>query len=197
MTDDDIFRLVLIGWIAIVLPIGVYHRIKSMTGERLDRRQEGVFLFLIRPLGLVFVAGMIAYILDSHWMAWSSMGLPSWLRWMGVGLAGVAVALLICTFRHLGKNLTDTVVTRREHTLITTGPYRWVRHPFYLVLAIGAAGFSLMTAHWFFAVVGGTIFVLLAMRARKEETNLLKRFGDEYRDYVSRTGKFWPRLHRP
>ena len=42
-----------------------------------------------------------------------------------------ACGLLVWTFRCLGKNLTDTVVTRQEHTLVMQGPYRWVRHPFY------------------------------------------------------------------
>ncbi len=46
------------------------------------------------------------------------------------------------TLRSLGKNLTDTVVTRRAHTLVTSAPYRWVRHPFYdaLALAVLAVG---------------------------------------------------------
>jgi len=39
--------------------------------------------------------------------------------------------LLIWTLRTLGANLTDTVITRKEHTLVTSGPYRWVPHPFY------------------------------------------------------------------
>ena len=44
--------------------------------------------------------------------------------------------LIVWAFRSLGPNLTDTVVTRRHHTLITRGPYRWVRHPFYDAVAL-------------------------------------------------------------
>ena len=100
-------------------------------------------------------------------------------------------------FRSLGKNLTDTVVTRAEHTLVTTGPYRWVRHPFY------AAGFSffvaasLMSANWYLAVAGGLAGVLLALRTRTEEAKLIERFGDEYLAYMQRTGKFLPRRALP
>ena len=62
--------------------------------------------------------------------------------------------LLFWTFHSLGKNLTDTVVTRREHSLVTHGPYRWVRHPFYVVLFLWVLSFSLLTANWLLALVG-------------------------------------------
>ena len=95
------------------------------------RRQEGLFLLIsIRLLGVSGIAGLLAFLIAPSWMAWSSVPLPVPLRWLGVGLGIVAAALLIWTFRNLGKNLTDTVVTRKDHTLVTTGPYRWVRHPF-------------------------------------------------------------------
>ena len=70
------------------------------------------------------MAGLVAFLIDPSWMAWASFQLPNWARWCGVGLAGGAGALLIWTFRSLGHNLTDTVVTRRNATLVTHGPYR-------------------------------------------------------------------------
>ena len=64
-------------------------------------------------------------------MAWASVPIPLWLRWCGFILIGCWGLLFVWTFQTLGKNLTDTVVTRKDHTLVTTGPYRYVRHPFY------------------------------------------------------------------
>src|SRR5262245_59188145 len=131
MSDDDLFRIVLIVGFVIVLPVAVYHRVRAHGGgEKLDRRQEGILLVPIRLLALAGMAGLLAFVIDPPLMAWSSVPLPVPLRWAGVGLAVAAAALLIWTFRNLGQNLTDTVVTRKEHTLVTTGPYRWVRHPF-------------------------------------------------------------------
>ena len=49
-------------------------------------------------------------------------------------------SLIVWAFQSLGSNLTDTVVTRRQHTLITHGPYRWVRHPFYDAMACSIVG---------------------------------------------------------
>ena len=85
-------------------------------------------------------------------------------------------------------------MTRREHTLIITGPYRWVRHPFYLAGGLAIIAGSLVTANWFLALTGGLAFALIVIRTAREEENLIKRFGDDYLGYMDATGRFFPRL---
>jgi protein-S-isoprenylcysteine O-methyltransferase Ste14 len=174
----------------------VYHRIKSQaTGESLDRRQEGLFILAtLRPAGLALWLGVIAYMINPPWMAWASVPLPAWLRWTGVALCAIGGGLMIWTFRRLGKNLTDTVVTRRDHTLVTNGPYRWVRHPFYVSGALVAFGAAFAAANWFLFAGGVAFIVLIMIRTRTEEEKLLMRFGESYRAYTERTGRFVPRL---
>src|SRR5215210_6283915 len=111
MHQDHLFRMILIVGFLVVLPIGIYHRVKSQaTGEKLDRRQEGLFILAtLRPLGLTLWLGVLAWMIDPAWMAWSAVPLPAWVRWTGIGVLGSASALLVWTFRSLGKNLTDTV----------------------------------------------------------------------------------------
>lgn len=198
MNDDQLFRVILIVGSGVLVPITAYHRLKSQaTGEKLDRRQEGLFiLFTLRPVGVVGMLGLVAYMVNPSWMAWSSIPLPATLRWTGVGVGVIAGALLIWTLHSLGKNLTDTVVTRREHTLVRSGPYRWVRHPFYVSLALCVAANSLATANWFILVSGALLFILIVIRTRKEEALLLTRFGDAYREYMERTGRFLPAPNR-
>ena len=106
----------------------------------------------------------------------------------------VVPPLLNWTFQSLGNNLSDTVVTRRVHTLVTRGPYHWVRHPFYDVGFLWMLALSLLTANWLMALLGTGVIALLVVRTRVEEQKLLERFGDEYRAYAGRTGKFLPRL---
>ena len=198
MNDEQVFRLILILGLVTVCPIGIYHRLKSQaSGERLDRRQEGIFILVtLRPIGVAGMLGLLAYVIDPGWMSWSQVGLPIWLRWFGVGIGVSAALLLIWVFRSLGTNLTDTVVTRAEHTLVTTGPYRWVRHPFYVATLLAVTANSLVTANWFLALTGGLAVVLLVVRTRTEEEKLIERFGGEYRTYMERTGRFLPRLRR-
>jgi protein-S-isoprenylcysteine O-methyltransferase Ste14 len=196
MSDDQTFRTALLVFMVIMAPIGVYHRLRShVAGETLDRRQEGLFILAtLRPLGLMAIVGVIAYVINPASMAWSSVPLPAWLRWTGVCVCACAGALVFWTFRRLGRNLTDTVVTRRDHTLVTHGPYRWVRHPFYDSAALLMLGASLAAANWFLFVTGALAVSLLVARTRIEEEKLLARFGGDYRAYVERTGRFLPRM---
>jgi protein-S-isoprenylcysteine O-methyltransferase Ste14 len=105
-----------------------------------------------------------------------------------------ACGLLVWTFRCLGKNLTDTVVTRQRHTLVMHGPYRWVRHPFYDSGALLVVAVSLIAANWFIFMAGVVVLFLLIVRTRTEEQHLVARFGDSYRAYVEGTGRFLPRI---
>ena len=198
MNDDDVFRLAMIGICLAFMPVGLYHRIRSYTGEKIDRWQEGmVILFGLRLTALAVVAAGIAWMINPQWMAWSSLPLPAWLRYVGVMVAICGGCLWVWAVHSLGKNLTDTVITREEHTLVMTGPYRWIRHPFYTACAIGLVGGSLVMANWFIPLAAGLVwFAFLVPRTRIEEKNLVARFGNRYRDYMERTGRYLPRFRR-
>ena len=195
MDHDNIFRYVLILGFAVVFPIALYHRLKAAASrEKLDRRQEGVFILAtLRPIAFIRIAAVFAYVIDPAWMRWSQVGLPPWVRWAGVGFGVSAAILLTVVFRSLGTNITDTVVTRKSHTLVTSGPYRWVRHPFYVTAALAMTADSLVTANWFLALTGALTFGLMVIRTGTEEQKLIERFGDAYREYMARTGRFIPR----
>lgn len=189
------FHAIVIAGFVVVVTITLHHRIKSWAShETLDRRQEGVFILAtLRPVGLALWLGVIAYMIRPSWMAWSSVPLPAWVRWTGVGVLVAAIALLAWTLPHLGTNLTDTVVTRQAHTLVTRGPYRWMRHPFYGAMTLFIVAVALIAANWFFLLTGCLVIGLLAVRTRTEERHLIARFGDAYRQYMMRTGQFLPK----
>jgi protein-S-isoprenylcysteine O-methyltransferase Ste14 len=195
---DTTFRPFVIAGFVLVILIALPFRLRAgATREKLDRTQEGVaIMILLRLGGLAVWAGVIAFMIDPALMTWSAMPLRSGIRWTGVGLTIVTAALLIWTLRSLGPNLTDTVVTREAHTLVTRGPYRWVRHPFYDCMALFVLSLTLMMANWFVLAGGVVAFTLLAMRSRTEEGKLLERFGEPYRAYRATTGRFLPRLGR-
>lgn len=186
----------MVAGFAVIFPLALHYRLKAkVSGEKLDRRAEGLFILLtLRPVALARMLALVAYLVNPAWMAWSSIDLPLWLRWFGVGLGATAGTLLIVVMRSLGTNLTDTVVTRAHHTLVTSGPYRWVRHPFYSAAALAVTADSLVTTNWFLALTGAVTIALLVIRTRTEEQRLIERFGDAYADYMRSTGRFLPRL---
>ena len=196
MDLDATFRPLVVAGFFLVILIALPFRIRSQaTGESLDRRQEGLAMMIgLRLGGVALWAGVIAFMVDPAWMAWSAMPLPVGARWSGVALTIVTAMVLFWTLRSLGPNLTDTVVTRAAHTLVTRGPYRWVRHPFYDCMALFMLSISLMMANWFVIASGILTFALLAIRSRTEEQKLLERFGEPYRAYRASTGRFLPRM---
>jgi len=195
MNHDEPFRTIAAVLALVIFPLMAYFRLKSRTNERLDRRQEGLFVLLtLRPIGLTTIAAVVAYLTNPASMAWAAAPFPLWLRWAGVGEAVAAGLLIIWTMRTLGRNLTDTVVTRKDHTLVTNGPYRFVRHPFYLALALWMTAFSFMAANWFLLAGSLTVLALLVIRTDAEEARLVARFGDAYKNYMTRTGRFLPKL---
>jgi protein-S-isoprenylcysteine O-methyltransferase Ste14 len=194
MTDNVARAILLIGFV-VFAPAGMYFRLRSRTDERLDRLQEGWLILIgLRLFALICMAGLLVFLIDPSLMAWASIPLPSRLRWCGAALGAAAGGLIIWTFRTLGHNLTDTVVTRRDATLVTTGPYRWVRHPFYLAFALAVIANSLVTANLFLAVFGTAAFLMIVARTSIEEKKLIERFGGDYLNYMQRTGRFLPRI---
>jgi protein-S-isoprenylcysteine O-methyltransferase Ste14 len=196
MNLDAMFRPFVIAGFFLVILIALPFRIKSQaTGEKLDRTQEGVAMMIVLRLGgLALWAAVIAFMINPALMAWSSIPLSAGARWTGVALTVVTAVFLIWTLRSLGPNLTDTVVTRAAHTLVTRGPYRWVRHPFYDCMALFIMSISLMMANWLVIASGTVMFALLAIRSRREEQKLLERFGEPYRAYRAATGRFLPKI---
>jgi protein-S-isoprenylcysteine O-methyltransferase Ste14 len=198
MASAEPFRTVLLGGTLVIFPLMLYHRLKSRTSERLDRRQEGTFILLtLRPIGLATIGGIAVYLSNPAAMRWASLPLPPWLRWCGAAIGLVGGILVVWTVRTLGPNLTDTVVTRRHHTLVLAGPYRWVRHPFYGSIALLLLAYALSAANWFVFAGGLAVFSLLVMRTAAEEERLVARFGDAYRTYMQQTGRFLPRVAPP
>ena len=129
--------------IAISLPfiaVGGYHRIQSQrSGERLNRTKEGWPIFIgVRLLGLTTFGSTAVWLWKPAWFKWASEPIPPTLRWIGVASFAFAVAWLMWMFHTLGRNLTDTVVTRRDAHFVDRGPYRFVRNPMYTgILMVG------------------------------------------------------------
>jgi protein-S-isoprenylcysteine O-methyltransferase Ste14 len=198
MLHENQYRATLAVLCMLTLLVAGYHRVQAgRSGEHIDRRQEGVLLAVVlRVAGLTVWAGTLAYLLNPEWMEWAQLPLPDEVRWWGALCGALFLALVYWTLTNLGKNLTDTVVTRSAATLVTTGPYRFVRHPFYLSVALVIAAIALISANAFLALMGFVTFLLLAVRTPIEERKLLEKFGEPYRAYVARTGRFVPRLRR-
>jgi protein-S-isoprenylcysteine O-methyltransferase Ste14 len=197
MDENLRFRIIVIGMMLSAFSVSAYFRRKAQqtSGDEIDRRQEGDFVMIALRIGggLIWLL-ILAYMIFPPAVAWATIPLPVWLRWLGVFGGIVAVILLIWMFRSLGMNITDTVVTRKDHALVTHGPYRSIRHPLYTFGALLFLSLSLVTQIWLIPLLAIPTMAILVQRTSIEENTLQERFGDEYTQYSERTGRFFPRF---
>jgi protein-S-isoprenylcysteine O-methyltransferase Ste14 len=196
--NDAIFRgsLALVSGLLTVIRLFYGWRAHQRGGKVIARRASWGRTAVLYLLGGAAAHASIMYIVAPNRLRWAALPLPAWARWLGISLGGVTVLLFGWVHHTLGANWSMPAEIKERQTLITRGPYRWVRHPMYTTIFVWAVAFLLMSANW---LVGGLWFGLSLVAAALtpiEEAALIERFGDAYRVYMRHTGRFLPRLWR-
>lgn len=151
---------------------------------------------LLRLFNLLAAVATLIYLIAPQWMRWSALPMPVWSRWIGVVAGLITNALFFWVHHTLGENWSISVETKEQHKLVTSGLYRWVRHPMYTTMFVWTVAFFLLSANWFVGITWLALSILAVSRADKEEAALIEKFGAEYRAYMQRTGRFLPGLGR-
>jgi protein-S-isoprenylcysteine O-methyltransferase Ste14 len=193
---DAFFRIVLPGLlIAFAAHRGYYVHKHGKEENTLKKREEGLASKLAGILGLVGFIATIVYVIKPGWLSWAMLPLPSGWRWTGAGIALLGFGLLQWAQTTLGKSWSDTPRMIREQSLITSGPYQFIRHPIYTAFILILGSTLLISANWLIGLawIGMTVLEITS-RIGFEEALLLEYFGDQYRQYMKRTGRLLPRL---
>jgi len=131
---------------------------------------------------------------------WLNFAFPFDSFAQGIGLAVWALGggLAVWSARTLGRFMVVDIVVLEDHELITRGPYARIRHPTYAAVMCMLAGLALLFLSYVLAAFSVVAIVLANYRARKEERLLgsAAGFGDAYRAYMARTGRFLPGVRR-
>ena len=193
--NSDIFKLIYfieLVLISVVRSLGTTKYRKLTTAKdrttKLDMIMLGINgLAMIVPLVYVF----------SKVFNFADYFLPDWLRWIGVVLFAGAAVLLWKTHQDLGRNWTPTLGLREEHTLVTEGIFKYIRHPMYSAHLLWAVALPLILTNW----IAGFSFLVAQipqylLRIREEEGMMLDQFGEVYQEYMDRTGRFLPKLKK-
>lgn len=135
------------------------------------------------------------YLFQPTWIDWAGLRFPSGIRWLGAAIGAARIVGLVWVHHELGKNFSGTLQIGTDQTLVTSGSYRWIRHPMYTTLYLVVISFFLLSANWLIAAFWIVILTLVVMsRLSKEEAAMQAKFGDQYRDWAARTGRLFPRL---
>ncbi len=200
MTTESIFRVAFWILFAGVLVMRTYFALQvRRAGERVmpDRQaieREGRAMFAVRVLMFfLLLAWMVLYAIYPPWMEVLSIPFPDWLRWVGFALGLASLGFWTWTQVALGKEWSPQLQLREGHHLVTTGPYARTRHPLYTAMIGYGTSLALVTANWVFVVFAVVAIAGLFARVPREEQMMIEEFGEEYRAYMQRTGRFFPK----
>ena len=196
---DELFRLLTLAVLTGTMGISIHFRRRArVRGETIARRREGAVMVIGRlVVALPLFLSVVLSVIMPRTMGWATFSLPGWVRWIGAGLGLAAVPVAYWVFSSLGGNVSETVLTKESHTLVTAGPYHWVRHPLYSTGLMLFIGVGLMNANWMVLGMSGvTIVGVLGVVVPREEAQLISRFGDRYQDLMRTTGRLLPRISR-
>lgn len=158
------------------------------TGTIVETPQQRARRQLLTNIGLLLlfvpVPGLRWPLFPARW----------WTIAIGLGLEAFAVLLHISARRHLGRNWSSTVMIKADHQLVTSGPYRLIRHPIYTAILALAGGTAIVSAQ-LHGALGFAVFAFVYWRKlRLEEARLAETFGAEWSSYRRRSWALVPGL---
>lgn len=193
---ETFFRLSTAITLVCVFATSAYFRTRAnVKGGKLRSQAGQQPLLGLRLLGLTIWLPLFAYLINPVWVTGLRVALPDWVRVVGLVAVAIDSVLVIWMFRSLDTNITPVHETRENATLVTNGPYRWIRHPLYAFGFALLIALAVVTGIWWLAVCAVLFISIFALwRVPKEEARLIEMFGDAYRNYMTRTGRFLPKF---
>ncbi len=151
-----------------------------------------IALIILVAIGTVILPALYLF---TPLLSLSDYRLPLWVHCAGVAVMILALWLFWRSHADLGVNWSVTLEVRKEHQLITHGVYRHIRHPMYAAIFLFGIAQGLLLDNWLAGWSAlATFAVMYFVRVPREERMMTEHFGQEYCDYMVRTGRVFPRL---
>lgn len=187
--DELIWKIIfMVFWISngiIRMPHNISYK-KTLKIKSIKIKREKSLVFIV-AIGMIIVPLIYVF---THWLDSFNMDLPESVRWIGVVCFGFGAILFWWVHKILGKNWSPVLEIRKEHKLITQGPYKYVRHPMYTQIWIWVICQWLVLSNWIVGVVGIlTWSILFFIRIAEEEKMMTEHFGQEYSGYSKKIKK--------
>ena len=186
-----IFMILWLGNGLVRTPHKLRYRKTEKAKSNSTKREK--ILVLIVAVGMMLMPMMYIF---TPWLDCFNMGLPDLVRWIGLAGFGFGLILFWWVHRILGRNWSPILEIRRNHKLITDGPYKYVRHPMYTQIWIWVICQWLILSNWIVGIVGVLAWTTLyVIRTPEEEKMMVEEFGQKYEDYMKRTKRIIPGVY--
>jgi protein-S-isoprenylcysteine O-methyltransferase Ste14 len=161
---------------------------------RVGQEQKSNFIFRRLIATPIFVVLLFLVFTDSPWVRPFSISYPLVGMWLGLTLGSIGLVFLIWVHMSLGKQWSVSLELQKDHSLIQSGPYVKIRHPMYTALCFIYLGMGLVSENYLMVCAMAMIIISVAARVPQEERMLIERYGDAYRNYIQKTGMFFPKI---
>jgi protein-S-isoprenylcysteine O-methyltransferase len=163
---------------------------RGRRGAREVRRDRGTVALIVGSIGLAIGLGRAA----ADFVPALAIPGPRWVPFvLGLLLVWTGVGLALWATRTLGRFYRPVVTIYEDHEVVTTGPYRHVRHPIYAGAMVVMVGVGIALGNWLSLIV--CVLLPLAayvVRIRVEEVALEDALGDRYRSYEQGKARLVP-----
>lgn len=197
MNNEIVFRLLFIISTIFMFAIRIYYQ-RKIKSEYLVTKERGSRLRLIPGAiaALVTIVFGLEYIFAPGTFEFAYLiEYPTWLRWMGALMLFIGISLLWSAHHNLGLSFHSLVVQKEDQVLVESGPYKWIRHPIYTAYFLNYIGGGLLAGNWVLTFIPTICFgLMIYLRLGEEEAVMIEKFGDNYRHYMERTGRFLPKI---
>lgn len=186
-----------LGYVLLVVMLQLYVVIKipgvggNRGGEKGTATHQRITLLLLQlvPLAIVVTAPY------SDHRAIGVFAESAVVRFAGLGLFAIGFIGMHWAEAFLDKQFSVEVAIQTGHQLVTSGPYRHLRHPRYLGIVIFTAGIALIFRSWLALILVAVLTLVLIFRIRDEEVMMHQAFGSEWETYAGRTWRLIPFVH--
>ncbi len=201
---DVIIGIVLIGGVALATLFPIVRKWYADYRQRPDREQIQGFLpehltHLLMIIHHVLVVLILVGIRPFTWLPYSNgfahlnSNTVTAVTLLGLALFVLGNYLRVRTAWVMGAAFDKSLVIRKDHNLVTDGPFRLSRHPMYLGNVAAELGLGIALLSW--PLVLFTLFLTLPAtqhRAIVEEELLHRHFGQQYSDFAREVGRWIP-----
>jgi protein-S-isoprenylcysteine O-methyltransferase Ste14 len=182
-------------WVGILIEMAIRAPLQKTWKEikKVDQRVSRTERILLGLLWVVMIVLPLAYS-ATNWLEFANYTLPAWMGWVGIFI--LICALLVFTRAHidLKSNWSPTLEIFKQHTLVTQGIYGYIRHPMYASQWLWVIAQILLLQNWLAGPIDLILFIpFYILRVRAEEKMMIDAFGDQYREYMKKTGGVIPK----
>lgn len=193
--DPRLAYSVVVGIFSLAVGIQAFNSVEGIRGTQ---GEPAKLVFRQRIVRVVLVLSLYAALFLIPFFDRRGIGVfqdVDLLRWVGVALSALGYILVFWSGVALGRQYSADVTIQKDHHLISSGLYRWIRHPRYMGVIALSTGISCVFRSWIGLVASLFFIAVLLFRIRDEEATMHKEFGEEWEMYIKRSWRLIPYVY--